>query len=317
MNNKLLVCFLASFLLLSGCGGDSGTVGNASDPSVAKQVEEQRKAAEAKKAEEARQAEERRKAEEATRAELEKRKGLLIVPFGTIAWNQSLLEVTDKISSMPGIKKMALSLAGRAQTDLNDADEKTVLDKVSGLISTLNSGRPDSVSLKKFRDREGTSLRYPPWEFALVAGSVNIKGVPFKIRVQFAYAPGIAIEKPDFLIEDSVSDYALPLVVSKVALLSKSKALQSAQADIAKLLSNKYKDYMQFTPSWDEKHIGTLLVIDGQGNRIEVRSRKGSFSILYTGVAEQKRLAKVYKKHEAKVVAKEAAAKSNDLSSGL
>lgn len=237
-----------------------------------------------------------------------------IKPFGGIEWEDGLLDVLAKLNKFDGIEKVNIMKAGEEGVDIKGIiDSKKIAPKLTDVIRQWNEIylNPNDHRVKSapnimtYLDLKGREKKFIAGGLEIEAYPILIKNVPFKIKIGFTNAVGLAIHSPDKILTESKGIYTFPLIVKDVYLYSSSPTLADNYKEINNVLKSKYKKFDTFTNDAGKEMDLEDFNIDRRGDgavkykgiRLDVNAGESEYTILYTGGEFEKKLAEIYRKH--------------------
>ncbi|MDT8448436.1 MAG: hypothetical protein RRB13_16210 [bacterium] len=214
-----------------------------------------------------------------------------IQPFGSLAWDDSLLEAFQKLLAM-NPEKLDL-VKGGDRISLKGVSTKAQLEaKMTEFLKKQNklyldpTDRRLKMHLVGYKGTDGADRLYLRRGFHLEASPVMIQDVPFTVTVNTVFAPGIELQKPETVLQVKQAGYSYPLAIKDVRLQARSPKLAVSHKAIADMLNQKYG------------HLGEVEngVKDGQGNRLVASGDDAVFYIDYYNGNQLQVLDAVYKK---------------------
>jgi len=250
-----------------------------------------------------------------------------ITPFGSLAWDDGLLDTVNKLNQMKGLEQIEL-VTKEERTDLKGASENSLNSILSGLLenkfgSILNAknDRRAGMIFETYKDKAGTDQKYTEriW-ISIEAYPIMICDTPFTITLLFSRAEGLAIQHTDKVMIEKKWGTAFPLVLTMVTLVSKSPRIADNYKEIDTVLEKKYKPYDKsgIRMSVAGGHLdGCVYETEGtKSARFCVKSSSSEYTISYFNKAYLATLAEIYRRHLADLENKRTKGKS-DKSSDL
>ena len=217
-----------------------------------------------------------------------------IDPFGSILWEDSFLEVVQKVGAMSP-DTVRLKAADESVDIKNLASEKDLSDK---LRDVAQKGLPqffDPASLQrmesrivKYKDAEGKEQKYMSEfyiRYSIEVSPIVILGVVFKMEILFTTVPGLAIHNPDAILRENSVGYSFPIVLKGIELSSRSPELEDKHQKITEILRKKYQKFdVHNRARWDKINIMVNLQDDLE-NQLVIRGSSKFYTITYSGKA--------------------------------
>lgn len=243
-------------------------------------------------------------------------------PFGGIKWEDGLFQIVNKLKAFKGIESITLSLSGSDISLKNINNKNDLVKKLSELLDKYSPGYYKAGSIIMAESYTGANgktrkrVLSPP---VLVASPIIIAGVPFSLKVNFEYAPGLEVSNFDVVPIETRAGYAFPLVITKTTLSSFSKTLADSGKNVIQVVESKYRKYdpeNNFLRADDgSKSLqGGLYDKDRRGIWVSINPVNATIS--YSSVVYSKQLAETYRKFLAERESKNNAGKA-DMGAGI
>lgn len=229
-----------------------------------------------------------------------------INPFGSINWDDNLFDTVMKLKRMQGIKKLEVELSNDKKNeasipvfdnknnkwhDLNEnkkinlvaVPNNEILLKLNNyLISESKYHKHNDKKIYRtplsYRDSKGINKKYLPYDAMIVAGPVYIEQTPFNIQVSFKSCIGLAVYNSNKIFVDSTG-VSYPLIITKVELVSYSKALNQTRERISQLCQSKFRFFM------DDNFESGRIYYDDQDTWSVVDQIENQFKFNYSSIS--------------------------------
>ena len=230
----------------------------------------------------------------------------MIDPFGSILWEDSFLEVVQKVGAMSPDTVLLNTVDIKnlvSQKELSDKLKEVVQKHVPQFFDPVSLPRMES-KIVKYRDAEGKEQKHISEfyiRYSIEVSPVVILGVVFKMEISFAMAPGLAIHHPDGVLRESSVGYSFPIVLKEIQLTSRSPGLEDKHKKITEILQKKYQKFdVHNRARWDKINIMVSLK-DDRDNQLVIRGGSTLYMITYIGKAYIEELDQKYRRHLSKI----------------
>jgi len=233
----------------------------------------------------------------------------LITPFGSLSWEDGLLDTITKLNQMKGVEKITL-VNDHKKVNLKGVATKNDLNKVlTGLLEAKYGGilkkndHRAKMIFEKYKDKDGSDQKYTHRvPFSIEAYPIMITSVPFNIILNFTMAEGLAIYKPNKMMIERKWNTSFPLVLTTVTLLSKAHSVADNYKTINAIIEKKYRPYdpkgirMRMRSGGHLK--GCVYDTEGaEGSCLCVESGSDEYTLSYSSEVYPDRLAEIYQQH--------------------
>jgi len=181
----------------------------------------------------------------------------IINPFGSIRWDDSVLEVIEKLKRMQGIENVKI---GGKYPILYNQSPSAVLNtyfinntKVVHYNFNPLTGKEGKITLRPYKnliDARGNKKKYFDTGVVITASPIIIEGTPFELSASFISNKGVVINKSKNVYQDSTG-YIYPLILSNIELTSKSNALKTTHNLIYQICRNKFPQIIEEELKWE------------------------------------------------------------------
>lgn len=228
----------------------------------------------------------------------------IIEPFGGIKWEDSLLQLINKLNAIKGIEKI--------QLHLNDADisvkglsgQKELEKKLSELLAKYNPRifKESSAALvNHYTGKDGAKLKYLLLVPKISVSPIVIAGVPFNVSVSFNAVSGLDVVSPEAVPIEKRGGYAFPLVISEIELKSSAAGVAANCREIIRLIEAKYR---KFDPDSNLLISYPTLRLEGNisdkdGRTFSTTVNRDKAILNYISDAYQKQVSEAYRNYQA------------------
>lgn len=222
-------------------------------------------------------------------------------PFGGIKWEDGLFQLVSKLKTFNGIEAITFSLSDNDISLKNIKNKDELLKKLSELLDKYSPGyyKAGSIILaESYTGANGKTRRRvlnPP---VLIASPVMVAGVPFSLKVNFDYAPGLEVSNFEAVPIEKRGGYAFPLVITKITLDSFSETLVDSSKNVVQVVESKYRKYDPENNVLIFNDVSKSLeggLFDKVGRGIWVSINPSNATISYSSEVYNKQLAEVYR----------------------
>ncbi len=175
----------------------------------------------------------------------------LIQPFGGLSWEDGLEAAINHLNGMGGVEKIVLgngiyghseNIKGKSGNEL-----RALLIKSYGRFTEDGDfANPDLSKAKCYIDSKGSKIPFHECQPAeITVFPVTICDVPFEMKLEYVYSPGLAYQYPGRVIaaNDGKNDYSISLVLRKVNLSGLSPISAAKLNEIKKMILGNYAGF--------------------------------------------------------------------------
>ncbi len=181
----------------------------------------------------------------------------VINPFGTLQWDDGILDVINKLKAMSGVTEIYFSYDGGRNFSQSVNLKNVPKEKLAGAINSYllkqtaaetiykkqKDGTikviPTKVRSEDFIDATGKARHYFDSQAHIKAKTVFIENTPFEISISFFANKGMVAYKPSNVVKDSTG-YFYPLYMKSVNLNSTSALVNNTWRQIEQVCKNKF-----------------------------------------------------------------------------
>jgi len=249
--------------------------------------------------------------------------GEQISPFGSLAWDDGILESYEKILALKGLEEVYIDLGGEQfpvrwheKEPIQEVLERIVKQKYAQALKDESR----AYFLVSYNDKNGKEVGYI-WNFqpSLVARPVVVKGVPFTLTIEFKNSDGFAVTFPDKVLKIKKYNISCPLFTQTVSIFATSPKVETQFKALDAMLEKKYR---KFDPDrrglsyYGERLSGAGK--DESGNLVGIIESNDpkDYGVNYVGFGFEKIMSENYDKHTAKLETAATQGKP-DMSDGL
>jgi hypothetical protein len=172
----------------------------------------------------------------------------LIQPYGGLSWEDGHEGVVHKLNGIGGVEKIVLgngiyehseNVKGRIGKELRDS----LVKSYGRFTDEGNFANPELSRAKFFIDGRGEKVPFHECQPAEITVSpVVLGGVPFEMRLEYVYSPGLVVLYPGrvILANDGRQDYAIAMVLRRVSMSTSSPLLADRLNDIKTMIVGAY-----------------------------------------------------------------------------
>ena len=232
-----------------------------------------------------------------------------IEPFGGLSWTNGLWTAVNKVAKIEGVEQLNVNMMFdggsmdakgiSSQTEFTEKVNKLVLANFAKKTDLPFGNAPGKLSKQNtpFTDKDNKKWDYNEYVgVRVICSPIVIKQVPFKMTLEFSYAPGQVIANPDDVVFLKDLGLAFPLILTKVELESDSPTLSNKKTEIINLLIAKYGS-LNSSFADGLTTMGGSSVSDQQDRKLGVSIQDGFCQITYSSNFEKMALDKKYTDH--------------------
>lgn len=224
-----------------------------------------------------------------------------IKPFSSLQWDDGIGDVVTKLNNLSGLSEMTWGLKDDATTiNVLSVSNPEDLSKVATEIY--------HVSFEKFVDSSGKTVIAPAniWNSSVIAKSVSVADIPFKLTATLQNSPGFAVTYPQKVISfqswKNKSTAFVDAVLVEVQLRSDSPTIPEKLDGLIATVKAKYPKGELNENKEGSNRSGSLVTTDNVGRQFKLTWVSGSgestVEIDYAAYeSSQLKWAELYRKH--------------------
>jgi hypothetical protein len=242
-----------------------------------------------------------------------------IQPFGSLRWDDGLLDVVTKLNQLPELQSLIWHADGFSSDNSPSVLHLSKSEELSRIAPPAYGFNSDP-----FIDFDGSPAKAPgnPKDAKIIASPVNIAGIPFVLTANLTQSFGFTVTNPTKVITfaTQIGDLKLPVVLSHVTLQSVSPSIPENLDELLATVKAKYPSGVVHEEKEEHSRTGGFSVKDESSGEFKIQweifPEKSEVTIDYYSGNAYFKWEDLYRKHLSALEDKQKI-KTPDLKTGL